>query len=91
LGYPHRRFGSKIASADKEGDGVGVGPVTKQVEKGNDPHGGRVCERDMARVRVGYGMARQNYCITGGCRHLKFRSRGITQEKTYNIQNTAKV
>ena len=24
-------------------------------------------------------------------RHIKFRSRGITQRKTYNIQNTAKV
>jgi len=28
-------------------------------------NGGRgwVCERDMARVRVGYGMAGQNYCV----------------------------
>ena len=25
------------------------------------------------------------------CRHIKFRRRGITQKKTYNIQNTAKV
>jgi hypothetical protein len=24
-------------------------------------------------------------------RHIKFRLRGITQKKTYNIQNTAKV
>jgi len=24
-------------------------------------------------------------------RHIKFRRRGITQKKTYNIQNTAKV
>ena len=31
----------------------------------NDPHGGRgrVCETDMARVRVGQGMAGQNYCV----------------------------
>ena len=30
-----RRFGSKIACANsKEGDGVGVGPVTEQVVKG---------------------------------------------------------
>jgi len=46
-----------------------VGPVTEQVVKGNDPHGGRgrVCERDMARVRVGHGMAGQNCCVIGGC------------------------
>jgi hypothetical protein len=25
------------------------------------------------------------------CRHTKFRRRGITQKKTYNIYNTAKV
>jgi histone acetyltransferase (RNA polymerase elongator complex component) len=25
------------------------------------------------------------------CRHIKFRSRGITQKKEYNFQNTAKV
>ena len=51
------RFGSKIASANsKEGDGIGVGPVTQQVVECNDPHGGqrRVCERDMARVKVGH-------------------------------------
>ena len=37
--------------------------------KGNDPHGGRerVCERGMARVRVGYGLTGQNYCVIGGC------------------------
>ena len=31
-----------------------MGPVTEQVVKSNDPHGGRgrVCEIDMARVRV---------------------------------------
>jgi len=53
----------------KEGDGVGVGPVTEQVVKGNGPHGGRgrVCERGMARVRVGHGMAGQNNCVIGGC------------------------
>jgi hypothetical protein len=36
---------------------------------GNDPHGGRgrVCEGDMACLRVGHGMARQNYCVVGGC------------------------
>jgi len=46
-----------------------VGPVTAQVVKGNDPHRGRgrVSERDMARVRVGHGMAGQNYCVVGGC------------------------
>jgi len=46
-----------------------VGPVTEQVVKGNDPHRGRerVCERDMARVRVGHGMSGQNYCVVGGC------------------------
>jgi hypothetical protein len=33
--YPYgRRFGSKIASANrKEGDGIGVSPVTEQVVK----------------------------------------------------------
>ena len=38
-----------------------MGPVTEQVVKGNDPHRGRerVCERDMARVRVGHGMSGQ--------------------------------
>jgi hypothetical protein len=43
LGYPYgRRFGSKITLANwKEGYGVGVGPFTKQVVKGNDPHVGR--------------------------------------------------
>ena len=37
--------------------------------KDNIPHGGRglVCERDMARVRVGHGMAGQNCCVVGGC------------------------
>jgi hypothetical protein len=42
-----------------------VGQVTEQVVKGNDPHGGRrqLCGRDMARVRVGHGMAGQNYCV----------------------------
>ena len=42
-----------------------MGPVTEQVVKGNDGHGGRgqVCERDMARVRVGHGMAGQNYFV----------------------------
>jgi len=25
------------------------------------------------------------------CRHIKFRRRGITQKKTYNMQNTEKV
>ena len=46
-----------------------MGPFTKQVGKGNDPHGGRgsVYERDMARVRVGHGMAGRNYCVVGGC------------------------
>jgi len=46
-----------------------VGPVTEQVVKGNDPHGGRgrVCERDMARVRLGHGIAGQNYYVIGGC------------------------
>jgi hypothetical protein len=40
LGYPYgRRFGSKIARASsKEGDGVVVGPVTKQVVKGVTTH-----------------------------------------------------
>jgi hypothetical protein len=35
----------------------------------NDPHGGRgrVCKTDMARVRVGKGMAGQNYCVVDGC------------------------
>jgi len=46
-----------------------VGPFTKQVVKFNDPHGGRgqVCETDVACVRVGQGMAGQNYCVVDGC------------------------
>jgi hypothetical protein len=46
-----------------------VGPDPEQVMKGNDPHGGRgrVCERDMARVRVGHGKPGQNYCVISGC------------------------
>jgi hypothetical protein len=28
---------------------------------------GRVCETDMACVRVGHGMAGQNYCVVDGC------------------------
>ena len=71
MGYPYgRRFDSKIAWANrKEDDEVGVGPVTEQVVKGNDPHGGRrrICGRDVARVRVGHGMASQNYCVISGC------------------------
>ena len=37
--------------------------------RGNNPHRGRgrVCERDMVRVRVGHGIAGQNYCVIGGC------------------------
>jgi hypothetical protein len=52
-----------------EGDRLGLGPGTDQVVKGNDPHGGRgrVCERDMSRVRVGHGIAGQNYCVIRGC------------------------
>jgi hypothetical protein len=40
-----------------------VGPFTKQIVKVNGPHGGRgrVCETDMACVRVGQGMAGQNH------------------------------
>jgi hypothetical protein len=51
-----------------EGDGLGVGPFTNQWEC-NDPHGGhgRVCETNMARVRVHQGMEGQNYCFVGGC------------------------
>ena len=39
------------------------------VSKFNDPRGGRgrVCETDMARVRVGQEMAGQNYCVVDGC------------------------
>ena len=42
-----------------------VGPVTEQVVQGNDPHRGRgrVCERDITRVRLGHGTAGQNYCV----------------------------
>ena len=38
-------------------------------QRGNDRHGGRgqVCETNMARVRVGQGMAGQNFCVVGGC------------------------
>jgi len=65
------KVSSKIAWADwKVGDRVGVGPFTKQVMKAvTTQHGGRgrVCERDMARVRVGHGMAGRNYCVVGGC------------------------
>ena len=61
MGYPYgRTFGSKMAWANrKEGDGVGVDPVEEQVVKGNDTYGGRgrVCEGDMACVRVNQGMA----------------------------------
>jgi hypothetical protein len=41
------------------GDRVGVGPVTKQVVKSNDPLGGQglVCVRDMTRVGVKHRMA----------------------------------
>jgi hypothetical protein len=48
-----------------EGDVVGVGPVTEQVVQDNNPHRGRgrVYERDVTRVRLGDGMAGQNYCV----------------------------
>jgi hypothetical protein len=67
LGYPYERgFDLKIAKANwKEGDGVGVGPFTKQVVTRGGR--GRVCETDMARVRVGQGMAGQNFCVVDGC------------------------
>ena len=43
--------------------------VQSRYSRGNDPHGvrGRICERDMARVRVGHGIGGQNYCVIGGC------------------------
>ena len=46
-----------------------MGPFTKHVVNFNDPHGGRrrVCETDMAHVRVGQGMADKNCCVVGGC------------------------
>ena len=49
--------------------GQGWVRLQSRQQKGNDPHGGRgrVCERDMARVRVGHGVAGQNYCVIGGC------------------------
>jgi hypothetical protein len=143
-------FGSKIAWANRrEGDRVGVGPVTEQVVKGIDPHGGRgrVCERDMARVRVGHCHISLTYLPTASMRVITLHyllcnwthpylvtlhpgyfwakpfpiwipqqfsnlvilylpayedgtdrvlrnvgiHRGITQKKTYNIQNMAKV
>jgi hypothetical protein len=60
LGYSYgKMLGSKIAWANSKGvDKVRVGPDTKQVMEGNDPHGGhgRVCEGDMARVGVRNGM-----------------------------------
>ena len=55
LGYLYgKRFGSKIAWANrKEGDRLGAGQNTEAVE-GDDPHGGhgRVCEGDRACVGV---------------------------------------
>ena len=46
-----------------------MGLVTEQVVKGVTTHRGRGqgCERDMAHVRVGHGLAGQNYCVIGGC------------------------
>jgi hypothetical protein len=46
-----------------------VGPITEQVVKGNNPHGGhgRECEKNRACVSVGHGMASRNYCVIGGC------------------------
>jgi hypothetical protein len=43
----------------KEGDKVGVGPVTQQLVESNDPNGGQglVWVRDMARVGVEHRMA----------------------------------
>jgi hypothetical protein len=51
-----------------------VGLVIDQVVKGNDPRGGcvRICGRDMAHVRVGHGMACQNYCVMLYCVDVSF-------------------
>jgi hypothetical protein len=61
LGWSYRKcFGSKLAWANRKEDGsVGVGTGKQQVVEGNDQHGSheRVCEGDMARVGVSFGMA----------------------------------
>jgi hypothetical protein len=42
-----------------------VGPFKNKEYMLNGTHGGRgrVCETDVARVRVGQGIAGQNYCV----------------------------
>ena len=72
-------------ASKKEGDRVGVGPVTEQVVQSNDPHGGYglVWERDMARVGVTYPPMKMEKSLPKR-RHIKFRRRGITQKKAYN-------
>ena len=62
------KVGSEIAWADwKEGDRVGVGPFTKQVVKGGNDPTWRPRAGTWKCVRVGHGMAGQNYCVVGGC------------------------
>jgi len=57
-------YSSEIAWADwKEGDRVGVGPVTKQVVKGGNDPTWRPRAGIWKCVRVGHGMAGQSYCV----------------------------
>jgi hypothetical protein len=77
-----------------------VGPVIKQVEKSNDPHGGQglAWVRDMARIGLKHRIPLHFLNIVilhlpayeDGTdsvpkrRHIKFRRQEITQKKAYN-------
>jgi len=65
------------------GDRVGVGQRTEtSCERVPGLHWGRMCEGDRT-SRGGQSVPKR--------RHIKFRRRGITQKKAYNIQYKAKV
>ena len=60
-----RRFGSKIAwASSKEGEGAGSQRLTTHIEAAG---WGGVCERDMARVRVGHRITSKNYRVIICC------------------------
>jgi hypothetical protein len=73
----------------KEGNRVGVGPVTEHVVQSNNPHG---MPLHFLNIFILHLSAYEDETDSvPKRRHMKFRRRGITQKKTYNIQSTTKI
>ena len=89
-----KRFGSKIAWANrKEGDKVGVGPSFLLAQAVFEPNlFTRMNTPTFSTPFIlhTYPPMKMEQSVPKR-RHIKFRRRGITQKKAYNIQNTAKV